>query len=91
MGLVEADEDVTGDSLSGSVDLDLNYPLYDVRNECSMDNDLHDIFTTEDMSDFVNLARHEVATGLPEMFLLLDAVSRMVEKGELYGGSRAEF
>lgn len=36
--LLEAHKDVAGASLEGEIDLDLVDPLYDVRNERSMDN-----------------------------------------------------
>lgn len=54
---------VAGDLLEGKVDLVQTNPPYDVRNERSMDNSSHCIFTPEDKSDFEELARRVMATG----------------------------
>lgn len=60
----ESHEDVAGDLLEGKVDLILAYPPYNARKERSMDNSLHEIFTSEDISDFVDLGR-QVLAGRP--------------------------
>lgn len=61
--LPKAHEHVAGDSLNGKVNLVLNSPPCNVRNDRSMENYLHDIFAPEDLTDFVELLLQVMATG----------------------------
>lgn len=61
--LLETKADVAPDSQEGEVDLELTNPLSNMRNESSMDYSLHDIFTPERMSDFIEGEYQVWATG----------------------------
>lgn len=50
--LQPAREDVAGDLLKRNVELVLTKPPYKVRSERSMNNSLHDIFTSEARATF---------------------------------------
>lgn len=60
---IESRKVVAGDLLEGKIDFVLSDRQYSVRNDRRTDNALHDIIKTEDMSDYVNLARQVMAAG----------------------------
>lgn len=59
---LDAHEDVAGASPNENVDIVLTSPLYNVKNEHSIDTSSNDILMAEDMSDFVELERQLMAT-----------------------------